>query len=72
MPMDFLRSIEEASFPLAIHDEADVQRAAVLVAAKLIDANLPGPDDDAGRFGVILRITPLGRAELARLRQPRA
>ncbi|MBB4225744.1 hypothetical protein [Variovorax guangxiensis] len=72
MPMDFLRSIEEASFPLAIHDEADVQRAAVLVAAKLIDANLPGPDDDAGRSGVILRITPLGRAELARLRQPRA
>jgi len=70
--MDFLRSIEEASFPLAIHDEADVQRAAVLVAAKLIDANLPEPGDDAERYGVILRITPLGRAELARLRQPRA
>jgi len=72
MPMDFLRSIEEASFPLAIHDEADVQRAAVLVAAKLIDANLPEPGDDAERYGVILRITPLGLAELARLRQPRA
>ena len=72
MPMDFLRSIEEASFPLAIHDEADVQRAAVLVAAKLIDANLPEPGDDAERYGVILRITPLGRAELARLRHPRA
>lgn len=72
MPMDFLRRIEEASFPLAIHDEADVQRAAVLAAAKLIDANLPEPGEGTGRSGVILRITPLGRAELSRLRQQQA
>ncbi|MET3395990.1 hypothetical protein [Variovorax atrisoli] len=68
MPMDFLRRIEEASFPLAIHEEADIQRAAVLVAAQLIEANLPEPGKGEGRGAVILRITPMGRAELSRLR----
>jgi len=68
MPMDFLRRIEEASFPLAIHEEADIQRAAVLVAAQLIEANLPEPGKGDARGAVILRITPSGRAELARLR----
>lgn len=71
MPMDFLRCIEEASLPLAIHDQADIECAAVLVAAKLIEANLPEPGDIAGRPGVILRITALGRAELNRLREGR-
>ena len=66
MPMNFLRRIEDASFPLAIHEQADIQCAAVLVAAGLIEANLPGPDGTAGRGGVILRITPQGRAELNR------
>lgn len=69
MPMEFLRRIEEASFPLAIHDEADIQRAAVLVAAQLIEANLPAAGEGAGRLGVVLRITPLGRVELERLRR---
>jgi hypothetical protein len=68
MPMNFLRRIEDASYPLAIHEEADIQCAAVLVAAGLIEANLPGPDGTAGRGGVILRITPQGRAELNRTR----
>ena len=54
MPMNFLRRIEEASFPLAIHEEADIQCAAVLAAAELIEANLPEADDLSGRRGVIL------------------
>ena len=68
MPMDFLRRIEDASFPLPIHEEADIQCTAVLVAAGLVEANLPGPNNTEGRGGVILRITPLGRAELKRTR----
>ena len=68
MPMNFLRRIEDASFPLAIHEEADIQCTAVLVAAGLVEANLPGPDNTEGRGGVILRITPEGRAELSRTR----
>lgn len=68
MPMNFLRRIEHASFPLAIHEEADIQCAAVLVAAGLVEANLPDPGNTGGRGGVILRITPLGRVELKRTR----
>jgi hypothetical protein len=69
MPMDFLRRIEQASFPLEIHEEADVHNAAVLAAAQLIEAVLPPPSSDPGNRGaVIVRITPLGRRELDRLR----
>jgi hypothetical protein len=72
MPMDFLRRIEEASFPLAVLEEADIQCAAVLAAANFIEARLPDPGERLKRSALILRITPLGRAELARLRQQRA
>lgn len=68
MPLNFLRRIEDASFPLAIHEESDIQCAAVLVAAGLVEANLPGPGIAEDRGGVILRITPQGRAELNRTR----
>jgi hypothetical protein len=69
--MDFLRRIEDASFPLAIHEEADIQCAAVLVAAHLVEASLPEPGDPLGQVAVILRITPMGRAELSRMRAER-
>lgn len=67
MPMNFLRRIEHASLPLAVREEGDIQCAAVLVAAGLIEANLPDAGDGADRPGVILRITPRGRTELDRL-----
>jgi len=70
MPMNFLVRIEDASFPLPIHEEADVQCAAVLAAAGLIEASLPDPEAEAGHPGLILRITALGRAELSRMRDP--
>lgn len=69
MPMNFLRRIEGASFPVLIHDEADIQCAAVLAAAQLVEANLPEPGEPASKGAVILRITPMGRAELRRLRE---
>jgi hypothetical protein len=69
MPMDFLQRIEDASFPLAIHEVADIRCAAVLAAAKLVEANLPGPEDAEQGRGLIFRITPMGRAELKRLRE---
>ncbi|MDN6886591.1 hypothetical protein QMO14_23655 [Variovorax sp. CAN2819] len=72
MPMDFLRRIEEASFPLAVVEEADIQCAAVLAAANLIEARLPQPGESLRRSALILRITPLGRAELSRSRHQRA
>lgn len=69
MPMNLLRRIEHASFPLAIHEEGDIQCAAVLAAAQLIEANLPEPGLFSGGKGMILRITPMGRAELKRLEE---
>lgn len=72
MPMDFLRRIEEASFPLAILEEADIHCAAVLAAAGFIEARLPEPGERLRRSAMILRITPLGRAELGRWRWQRA
>lgn len=65
MPMDFLASIEEASFPLAVRDEGGIHCAAVLHAAQLVEAMLPPSQSEPGsRVAIILRITPLGRAHL--------
>jgi hypothetical protein len=72
MPMNLLHRIENASFPLSIHEEADIQCAAVLVAAGFLDANLPAPGITERRDGVILRITPEGRAALRRNRGTQA
>jgi len=68
MPMNVLRRIEDVSFPLLIYEESDIECATVLAAANLVEANLPEAGDGTGYGGVILRITPLGRAELNRLR----
>jgi hypothetical protein len=68
LPMNLLRRIEHASFPLTIHDGADIRCASVLAAASLVEANLPKPDVAAGRSGVIMRITAAGREQLERLR----
>ena len=70
MPMNFLGRIEDASFPLAVRSEDDIRCAAVLAAAQLVEAVLPPAVSEgaAQRVAVILRITPLGRAELNRLR----
>jgi hypothetical protein len=68
MAMNFLRRIADASFPLLINEEADMQCTAVLAAAQLVEANLPEPGEPLHKGAVILRITPMGRAELRRLR----
>lgn len=72
MPMDFLRRIENASFPLAVTDTTDVHNVAVLAAAELIEAVLPPATQDVGdKPAIVLRITPMGRSELKRLnREP--
>ncbi|MDH6170033.1 hypothetical protein M2282_005203 [Variovorax boronicumulans] len=71
MPMDFLRRIEDAAFPLTVRSESEIDCAAVLAAAELIEAVLPPPgrEDIDDRVAVIVRITFMGRAELNRLRQ---
>jgi hypothetical protein len=67
MPMDFLRKIEQADFPLTVEDFKDVNNAAVLKAAGLIEAELvEAVDGDPDTCcALIKRITPEGRAALA-------
>ncbi len=67
MPMDFLKRIESAAFPLALSDPSDIRCASVLAAAELVEANLPPADapSETAR-AVILRITPQGRAALSK------
>lgn len=67
MPMDFLRRIENAHFPLTVEEFAEVNNVAVLRAAGLVDAELidavEGDPDTC--CAVVLRITPEGFAALA-------
>jgi hypothetical protein len=67
MPMDFLRRIEKAEFPLPVEDFADVNNVAALKAAGLIEAEIteavPGDPDTC--CAVVTRITPEGHAALA-------
>ncbi|WP_235510162.1 hypothetical protein [Variovorax sp. Root473] len=67
MPMDFLGRIENQTFPLTVTDPVDIQNAAVLVAAGLVEANLPTESDGPELSGVVVRITPMGRAALKRM-----
>lgn len=71
MPMDFLRKIERAEFPLLVEDSHDINNVAVLKAAGMVEAELeevPSGDPAAHReVAVVRRITPLGRATLERL-----
>ncbi|KQX31956.1 hypothetical protein ASD05_27880 [Variovorax sp. Root434] len=71
MPMDYLRKIEKADFPLRVEEANDINNVVVLKAAGFVEAemeNVPS-SDPAERFevAVVRRITPLGRAALERL-----
>lgn len=68
MPMDFLRRIEDATFPLEVTDLKDIHSAAVLVAAGLIEADIPPEVDSPTRPAVVVQITPMGRVALGRMR----
>lgn len=67
MPMDFLRRIKDAEFPLELHDEDDIRNAIVLEAAELIEAQLPAVDAPfSDARAIVLRITPQGRAAISK------
>ncbi|MDM0010600.1 hypothetical protein QTI51_37750 [Variovorax sp. J22G73] len=67
MPMDFLRRIERAEFPLTVERFADVNNVAVLRAAGLVEAELVEAveGDPDTTCAIVLRITPEGHAALA-------
>jgi hypothetical protein len=55
--------------PLAVEEEIDINCVAVLAAAELIEAHLPpvSPETNLTHGVTVVRITPLGRAELQRM-----
>lgn len=67
--MDFLVKIREETFPLTVTDPTQINSAAVLLAAGLIDGTVPLPIQDAENViqppAVIAAIIPLGRAAIA-------
>ncbi len=74
MPMDYLMRIRHETFPLTITDHGDINSAAVLLAAGLIDATVPLPSVEESDVvdqppAVIRGITPLGRLEIAKRKQ---
>lgn len=70
MPMDFLMRIRHQSFPLTVTEPDQINSAAVLLAAGLIDGSVPLPRRDETGLAlppaVIENITDLGRHEIAK------
>ncbi|WP_447780101.1 hypothetical protein [Variovorax boronicumulans] len=64
VPKDFLRRIGSATLPWAVTDPADLRDLSLLVATDLVEAILPTDSETLDLPGVVLRITPSGRAEL--------
>ncbi|MET3371357.1 hypothetical protein ABIC89_000390 [Variovorax boronicumulans] len=67
MPTDFLRRIERETLPWAVPDTADIGNLALLVTAGFVEAILPTDSETLDLPGVVLRITPLGLAELSQI-----
>lgn len=72
MPLNFLRKIQDAEFPLRVEEPGEVDCVAVLIAAELVEGVLSSPasrstPDGDPEVAIVERITPQGRAELARL-----
>ncbi|SEK17176.1 MULTISPECIES: hypothetical protein [unclassified Variovorax] len=68
-PLAYLRRLESGTFPVRVEDGAAVSNIVLLKAAALLDATI-GPISpvypDNPQHALVLRITPLGREELAR------
>jgi hypothetical protein len=72
-PLEHLRKFEHSRFPLRVEDPKEIRLVAVLKAAGLVDATITHAPNlmerqDNYEQAFILRITPLGRAALDRIR----
>jgi hypothetical protein len=71
-PLDYLRAIERSAFPLRVEDPHEISCIGALKQAGFVDAaispELAWKDADGApqELAVIRRITPFGRAQLAR------
>ncbi|QIL69240.1 hypothetical protein G7048_01825 [Diaphorobacter sp. HDW4B] len=67
MPVELLVSIEERGLPATISDSVSIDKLRVLRAARLVEADIPSPDEEGGA-AVVHQITFEGRSLLERLR----
>ncbi|WP_143098393.1 hypothetical protein [Variovorax sp. OK605] len=68
-PLAYLRQLEGGAFPVRVEDRAAIGSIALLKAAALLDATISSVSPlypDNPQQALFLRITPLGREELAR------
>jgi hypothetical protein len=66
MARDFLRKIAHLPLPIEIRQPGDMRSVSVLRAAGMLEAIVPSEPFDDKSTGTVLRITPLGYAELER------
>lgn len=69
MPMDYLRSIENAEFPIQVQDPKQINNLAVLKAAGLVRAEFVRPEQripgsELIEVATVLGITAVGRKAL--------
>lgn len=66
MPVELLVSIEERGLPATISDSVSIDKLRVLRAARLVEADIPSPDEEGA--ATVRRITAEGHLLLERLR----
>lgn len=71
MPFEYLREIAEASLPLTVEEEANIDKLRVLRAAELVTVLLPHPHSER-QYARVLAITSRGRQVLATQCEPLA
>ncbi|WP_426304230.1 hypothetical protein ACN9MJ_14795 [Acidovorax facilis] len=64
MPFEYLRELAQAELPLAVDNEASIDKLRVLRAADLVSVNLPSPVTDP-QVARVEAITPKGWAVLS-------
>lgn len=62
MPLELLREIASADLPIAVTEEAKIDKLRILAASGMITAQLPSPG--ASGPATVLTVTGLGRATL--------
>ena len=70
MPRDYLKKIEHATFPLRVDDQYEVRCVYVLQAAELVEVDVvQAATKQAGEVVMVRRITPMGKAEIDRIKR---
>ncbi|MGJ7528329.1 hypothetical protein [Variovorax sp. GB1P17] len=77
VPMDYLHDIERSAFPLRVEASEEIHCVEALKQAGFIDASISPVlswkgNTAACELAIVRRITPFGRATLARARSPSA